>query len=204
MRRAVIAVASALLGLAFLVLPAVEAGAVPGPIRVAADARVVVAGPGAESYPYRAGRAPRLDAYGFVVGQCTSFVAWWLNSHGLPFGVLTVGPQGTGRFLNASSWAAAARAAGYAVGTRPVVGAIAHWEAGESSRRLADDGTRWLLTAGAPGHVAVVTAVLADGQAEWVEYGWDGRPALHRGHGHAPRYLYLGLSPPGQAASPGA
>jgi len=38
--------------------------------------------------------------------------------------------------------------------------------------------------------------VLPDGRAEWLEQGFAGRPALHRGTGFAPRYLYLGVTPP--------
>lgn len=196
-RRRLLAAVPVAVMAAFAVLPAADAGALPTPVRVApAGAQLVLGGSLPTDYPYRAGLAPSLDAYGFVVGQCTSFAAWWLNAHGLPFGVITIGPGGTGRFLNASSWAGAARSAGFSVGARPVVGAVAQWTAQEPSFRMGDDGAVRLITAGPPGHVAVVTRVLPDGQAEWVEYGWGGRPSLHLGRGHAPRYLYLGVQPP--------
>lgn len=165
------------------------------PVRVAGDAAVrLPAAPDVAEYPFRS--AP-FDSYGFVAGECTSFVAWWLNAHGVPFGVLTVGPSGTGRFLNASTWDAAARQAGWKVGTTPVVGAVAQWHAGETSTVRREDGSPATFAAGGPGHVAVVTAVLPDGEVRWAEYGRNGKPELHLGRGSAPRYLYIGVRPPG-------
>jgi surface antigen len=185
------------LALSVVVVPAAVAGALPMPIRApAATARLSSSGPAATEYPYRSEAAPALDAYGFVARQCTSFVAWWLNSRGLPFGVITMGRGGLGWFLNASTWDAAARAAGYGVGSRPVVGAIAQWHAGETSRQVGSDGVLHSMTAGETGHVAVVVRVLPDGEVEWLDYGSGGRPELHQGRGVAPRYLYLGVTPP--------
>jgi surface antigen len=184
------------LAISLAVLPTANAGTIPLPIRTpASGTRLATSGPPAAAYPFSVGGTPALDAYGFVTGQCTSFVAWWLNAHGYPFGVVTVGPAGPGWFLNASSWDIAAREAGYQVGSRPVVGAIAQWRANESSRR--NSGGRWsTVTAGATGHVAVVVRVLPDGQVDWLDYGWNGQPTLHHGTGFAPRYLYVGVVPP--------
>ncbi|HEY6797613.1 MAG TPA: CHAP domain-containing protein [Kineosporiaceae bacterium] len=185
------------LALTFSVFPSAQAGRLPVLVRRVTPGLVLQAvGPAATEYPYRAGATPGLDAAGFVIGQCTSFAAWWLNSRGLPFGVVTMGPRGAGWFLNASSWDAAARAAGFAGGSRPAVGAVAQWRAGESSRRRDPDGTWHLVSAGAAGHVAIVIRVLPDGQAEWLDYGFGGRAVLHHGFGFAPRYLYLGITPP--------
>jgi surface antigen len=182
------------LAASLVVVPAAQAGLLPSLVRrPAPSAHLTDTGPDATAYPYRPGSTPSLDDYGFVAGQCTSFVAWWLNTRGLPFGVVTVGPGGTGWFLYASSWDGAARQAGYGVGSRPVVGAIAQWRAGESSRWTDPDGTRHTVTAGRPGHVAIVVRVLPDGEAVWLDYGWSGLPQLHRGRGFAPRYLYLGV-----------
>lgn len=197
--RAVLACVILVAGLLLVaerLLPAADALTVP--LRVVdRGARLSDGGPAPTQYPYRPGSNPlALDANGFVVGQCTSFVAWWLGAHHVPLAVLTVGPRGTGSFLNASIWDTAARTAGFAVGRRPVVGAVAQWHAGERSRSRDSDGRWWLFAAGEPGHVAVVIGVLPDGQAEWVEYGWQGRPQLHEGHGWAPRYLYLGVTAP--------
>lgn len=167
------------------------------PVRVAgARARLVLPGVGAAGYPFAEARVPlALDPYGFVAGQCTSFAAWWLNAHGVPLAVITVGPDGPGSFLNASTWDRAAQAAGFRVGRVPVVGAVAQWHAGERSAHSTPVGGRREMAAGSSGHVAIVTAVLADGEAVWEEYGWHGAAQLHVGHGWAPRYLYLGVAP---------
>ena len=183
-------------------LPAADALTVPVQV-VDRATRVSAAGPAASRYPYRIGSNPiALDSNGFVVGQCTSFAAWWLSAHHFPLAVITVGPGGTGSFLNASTWDTAARTAGFRVGDVPVVGAIAQWHAGERSVSRDPDGRQWLFAAGEPGHVAVVIAVLPDGQAEWAEYGWKGQPVLHVGRGWAPRYLYLGVAPPSTPGPP--
>jgi surface antigen len=204
LRTALLSVA-VLLGLLLLaegVLPAAAAFSLPVRV-VKGHTRLTEAGPAATQYPYRSGASPfALDPNGFVVGECTSFVAWWLGAHRFPLAVITVGPRGTGSFLNASSWDTAARTAGFAVGRVPVVGAVAHWQAGERSHSRDPDGRRWESLAGRSGHVAVVVAVLPDGQAEWVEYGWKGKAVLHRGRGWAPRYLYLGVTPPSSPAEP--
>jgi surface antigen len=185
------------LALTFSVLPTAEAGQLPSPVR-RVDARLALrsTGPDATAYPYRVGPAPGLDASGFVIGQCTSFAAWWLHSRGLSLGVVTVGPSGPGWFLNASSWDAAARAAGLSVGSVPVVGAVAQWHAGERSSGRDPGGSWHRMTAGHTGHVAIVVRVLPDGQAEWLDYGFGGQARLHHGLGFAPRYLYLGVTPP--------
>jgi surface antigen len=77
-----------------------------------------------------------------------------------------------------------------------VVGAIAQWHSHERSARHEADGGTVVLSAGQSGHVAVVTAVMPDGQAQWVEFGWGAHPGPHTGFGKAPRYLYLGVDPP--------
>jgi surface antigen len=198
LRLAVVTVVllTGLLVLAEGVLPAAHALTLP--IRVDRNARLTATKVDPTRYPYRVvpGRVS-LDAAGFVVGQCTSFVSWWLEAHHVALAVLTIGPGGTGSFLNASTWDQAARAAGFTVGTVPVVGAIAQWHSNEQTASLATNGIRWTFQAGETGHVAVVTAVLPDGEAEWLEYGWHGQPVLHSGRGWAPRYLYVGVAPPG-------
>ncbi len=200
-RRSVLALAALVLfAYGFQVLP--SANAMTLPIRVAGShPKLDPSGPKPSSYPFKAGLGPfTLDTFGFVVGQCTSFVAWWLNAHGVPMAVLTVGPHGTGSFLNASTWDAGAARAGFSQGSVPVVGAVAQWHAGERSLQRTADGSDVQVAAARTGHVAVVVAVLPDGEAQWVEYAWRGRATLHAGHGWAPRYLYLGVSPPRTAA----
>jgi surface antigen len=155
-------------------------------------------GPSAEAYPLAGQRGPALDPWGFVARQCTSYAAWYLNAHGVPFRVLTRGPGGEGLFTSARSWDRAAATAGFAVRSTPAVGSIAQWDPGESSPP-APAGDRSpahhqhdVVTAGRYGHVAVVRRVLRDGAVVVSEYnGADGR--FHVQVTRAPRYLYIGV-----------
>ena len=112
-----------------------------------ADARghVQGSGPPGNAYPLAGERSPALDPWGFVARQCTSYVAWHLNAHGTPFGVLTRGPGGGGLFTSAGSRDRAAAAAGFPVRHTPAVGSIAQRDPGEASpaapaRALHDGG----------------------------------------------------------------
>jgi surface antigen len=158
-------------------------------------------GPSASAYPWDGESRLAFDPWGFVARQCTSYVAWYLNAHGVPFGLRTRGPAGEGLFTSASDWDRAALAAGFAVRSTPVVGSIAQWDAGEASPAApspasADDvdAARYReLTARGFGHVAVVQRVLDDGAVVISEYnGADGsfRVLVTR----APRYLYIGVA----------
>lgn len=175
-----------------------------------ADARRHGLGPGPAlgAYPWARQWDPvALDRWGFVQRQCTSFVAWYLNSHGVPFAFRTRGPTGVGLFLDAGQWDSGARSAGFTVARVPVVGSIAQWRAGESSPAglvasaaagffPADPGLA--LTASGYGHVAVVVAVLGDASVLVAEYDGGDR-GFHLVHTRAPRYLYIGTargSPP--------
>jgi surface antigen len=166
-------------------------------------------GPSATAYPWDGQRGLAFDPWGFVARQCTSYVAWYLNAHGVPFGLRTRGPVGEGLFTSASDWDRAARAAGFAVRPVPAVGSIAQWDAGESSPPApspasaddADAGGYRPLTARGYGHVAVVQRVLDDGAVVISEYnGADGsfRVLVTR----APRYLYIGVTAGPAAAVP--
>lgn len=155
----------------------------------ARGARLTFYGPPTTAYPWAdAPAGGRLDPYGYPERQCTSFVAWYLNSHGVPFSRRTRGPAGVGRFDAAATWADAARSAGFTVSAVPLPGSVAQWRAGE---RQAPDCS---FAAGPQGHVAVVLHVYPDGTAQVAEY--DGRSrtfAVRRDR--APRYLYLGVGP---------
>jgi surface antigen len=154
-------------------------------------------GPSAGDYPLGGQLGLALDPWGFVARQCTSYAAWYLNAHGVPFGLRTRGPAGEGLFLSAADWDRGAVAAGFAVSSTPVVGSIAQWDADESSPPAsADDSARYrALTARGFGHVAVVQRVLRNGSAVVSEYdGADER--FHVLVTRAPRYLYIGVHAP--------
>ncbi|SFS71732.1 CHAP domain-containing protein [Marininema halotolerans] len=96
----------------------------------------------ASLYPYKFAGTAGVDPWGFYNRQCTSFVAWRMNQHGLKF---TNSMRG-GHFGNAGHWDENARAIGMKVDQVPRVGAIAQFNPGVSR-------------AGSVGHVAYVTDV---------------------------------------------
>ena len=112
-----------------------------------------------DDYPARyknAGLDAVVDEWNFYNRECTSFVAWRLNSaNGIRF---TNQYAGQARWGNAIQWGDAARRAGIPVNSTPAVGAVA-WS-----------------NAGTYGHVAWVAAV--SGSTVTVEeynYSYDGR-----------------------------
>jgi surface antigen len=174
-----------------------------------ADARGHWLGPGPPetAYAWSTEADPAAgDPWGFVKRQCTSYAAWFLNTHGVPFAEKTRGPSGQGLFLNAGEWDLGAVEAGFLVSRRPAVGSIAQWHPRESSpvdREASEHGRSdpYLeeqdLTAGRWGHVAVVTSVLPDGSVLTAGYNGDER-GLVLVHTRAPRYLYIGVRTRGE------
>jgi surface antigen len=141
--------------------------------------------PDAMMYPWRrVGNPSAADAYGFTARQCTSYIAWFLNTHGIPFARHVVGPKGVARFDDAAEWDRAAQRIGYVVSTRPVVGSIAQWHRDESS-------PNGIWNAGPHGHVAIVVRVNPDLSVNTIGYNgttrqFDAETALV-----APRYIVL-------------
>ena len=144
-----------------------------------------------DDYPWRLDRVHRADTFGFTTRQCVSFVAWRLAQSGTRLDNVR---QGWG---NAMSWDDAARRLGHGVGRAPVVGAVAHWDAGErgplytGGRRL-----RGTMIAGAYGHVAWVQHVHSDGSASVAHYNGTGTRTFSVSRVKAPRYLYVGVRGP--------
>ncbi|KAF5294005.1 hypothetical protein FQR65_LT20016 [Abscondita terminalis] len=111
-------------------------------------------------WPYPSGQYI-WDEWNFAYRQCTSFVAWRLNSaNGVPFSNQYLGLRAWG---NAAEWASAARSVGIRVDTTPEVGSVA-W-----SGPYYGDASQF-------GHVAWVADVLDDGRVVIEEYnaGWAG------------------------------
>jgi surface antigen len=157
---------------------------------------------GSATYPWAQQPDPgAMDIWGFMERQCTSYAAWYLNMHGVPFAARTRGPAGVAFFLSADQWDRAAAVAGFPVRVTPVVGSIAEWHAGEASPSSAWAGSdvesyppyvdALDLVAGSHGHVAVVEAVLGDGSVLVSEYDGEDR-RFHLLRTRAPRYLYIG------------
>ena len=156
----------------------------------------VVKAPAVTAYPWANDTTNGNDAYGLTKRQCVSYVAWYLNVHGTPFGLFTKGPKGIGIFANASGWDAAARAAGFAVSKTPLVGSVAQWHANESSEWTTPDS--WgSMTAGSAGHVAIVTKVYPNGNVDLAQFNLnDARSFGQALDVRAPRYIYVPLSSP--------
>ncbi|UOQ57685.1 FG-GAP-like repeat-containing protein [Leucobacter allii] len=101
------------------------------------------------------------DEWNFAYRQCTSFVAWRLNSaNGIPFSNQYLGLV---RWGDAGQWADSARSVGIRVDTTPEIGAVA-WSG------------PYYSGASAFGHVAWVADVLDNGNVVIEEYnaGWAG------------------------------
>ena len=143
-----------------------------------------------DDYPWRLSHARATDAFGFTARQCVSFVAWRLAQRGTPIS----NRQGWG---DARAWDDAARRLGHGVGRRPVVGAVAHWDAGERGPlHTGGRSLRGTLRAGAYGHVAWVQHVHTDGSATVAHYNGAGTRTFSTARVKAPRYLYVGVPVP--------
>lgn len=145
-----------------------------------------------DGYPWRHDRSATADRYGFTKRQCVSFVAWRLaqRSH-----VLDNRRQ---RWGHARDWDNAARRLRVGIGSRPVVGAVAHWNAGEAGAlyRRSSSRPNGRMRAGAYGHVAYVERVHPDGSVTVSHYNARGTRTYSTSRLTAPRYLYVGVAGP--------
>jgi surface antigen len=163
-QRRVLVVLALLVGLFSVALPASAAG---------------------DDYPYRGDQIQRADRWGFTTRQCVSFAAWRLAQHGH-----TISNAGNA-WGSAYHWDNTAKARGIRITTAPKVGAIAQWNAGESSRWYPASGGTGTITAGSYGHVAYVRAVYSDGSVLVEQYNISGNRSYSQMHLRAPRYLYI-------------
>lgn len=146
---------------------------------------------GGDDYPYRRSSSSSSDRWGFMKRQCVSFVAWRMEQRHSRL------DNRTQRWGSALQWDDAAERLGYRIGSRPVPGAIAQWNAYERSAYYAPGSdTPGTVSAGAYGHVGYVRGVYRDGSVSVEHYnlGGDRRYAVTRMR--APRYLYVGVRPP--------
>lgn len=139
--------------------PAATAVATPAPVAQTAPQTSSVAAPVAQTAARPVAAAPVAipkPSYSSVntypVGQCT-------------WGVKSLAPWVGNNWGNGGQWAASAAAAGFSVGTTPVVGAVAVW------------------TGGGYGHVAYVTAVESSTRIRVMESNFNGNQYIadHRG-----------------------
>ncbi|MFT4294381.1 MAG: CHAP domain-containing protein [Micropruina sp.] len=133
-------------------------------------------GPIGDDYPANLKRAARdalVDPWNFYNRECTSFVAWRLNSaNKVGF---TNQYKGAARWGNAKTWGTVAQQRGVAVDNRPVRGAVAWSSAGEF------------------GHVAWVAAVHGDGTitVEEYNYNWNGNYNTRRVKASSFQYIHI-------------
>jgi surface antigen len=159
----------------------------PAPVRAPAPApkpQPPAAPPTSSSYPYATDTTNAPDPWGFTKRQCVSYVAWRLADAGRAI------DNATQRWGSALDWDEAAQRLGYTVTSRPTVGAVAHWDAHESSTYYANGGTG-AFVAGSMGHVAWVTKVYSDGSVQVAQYNGSGDRTYSTMHVKAPRYLRL-------------
>ena len=77
------------------------------------------------------------------------------------------------------------------VTSRPAVGSVAQWNAGERSTAYVSGSPRGSFFAGSYGHVAWVTKVWSDGSVTVAQYNGDGSRSYSTMRVRAPRFLRL-------------
>jgi surface antigen len=136
------------------------------------------------SYPWAGDTSGGNDPWGFTKRQCVSYVAWRLDRAGRSVST----SRGWG---SASGWDDVARRKGITVSSRPTVGSVAQWNAGERSTAYVSGSASGSFVAGSYGHVAWVTKVYSDGSVQVAQYNGDGSRSYSTMHVRAPRYLRL-------------
>jgi surface antigen len=143
---------------------------------------------GVDDYPYRSqSDFYAIDKWGFTERQCVSFAAWRLAQHGH-----TISNDGN-RWGSALNWDDAARSMGRTVTKTARIGAIAQWNAHESSPYYAPGSAtaNGSFAAGGYGHVGWVKKVYADGSALVEQYNMGGSRSYSVMRVKAPRYLLV-------------
>ncbi|MCD9625250.1 CHAP domain-containing protein [Rhabdothermincola salaria] len=112
--------------------------------------------------------AEQYSQWGFSYRNCTDYVAWKINSLGVPF----ANTMGGKRFGNATNWDDNARALGWTVSATPRARSIA-------------------VTNGGYGHVAFVESVNADGSVNVSEYNHRSDGGFGTRTGRFDAYIYV-------------
>ena len=139
-----------------------------------------------DDYPYRTQtNVSASDRWGFTQRQCVSFAAWRMEQRGHRIN------NGTQHWGSGYHWDEAARAIGKRVTATPKVGAIAQWNANESSKYYAPNGGIGTIKSGSQGHVAYVSKLYSDGSVLIEQYNMSGNRAYSLMRVKAPRYIYV-------------
>jgi surface antigen len=138
-----------------------------------------------DDYPYRTATTNDNDEWGFTKRQCVSFAAFRLAQHGNAI-------SNSDNWGSALSWDDAAKRLGKTVTSTPKVGAIAQWNAGESSSVYSASGAKQgTFSAGGYGHVGYVAAVYSDGSVLVEQYNLGGDRSYSSMRMTAPRYILV-------------
>ncbi len=150
------------------------------------------AGAVGDDYPWRLDTSWSADRWGFTKRQCVSFVAWRMAQRSHPLN------NGAQRWGSAANWDDTARRLGYGIGSKPVPGSIAQWNAGEASPYYAAGSSvvNGTMRAGAYGHVGYVQGVYSDGSVSVAQYNMNGNRSYSTARVKAPRYLYVSVATP--------
>ncbi len=146
-----------------------------------------------DDYSWRTDQSWSADRWGFTKRQCVSWVAHRMSQRGVTLN------NWQNAWGDAADWDNAARRMAHPIGHTAVVGAIAHWNPGESAVWYPDAQTpNGSLTAGGSGHVGYVQGVHPDGSAVVTQYNLGGNRAYSIVRVKAPRYIYVRMqAPPG-------
>jgi surface antigen len=135
-----------------------------------------------------AGKDSLVDPWQFYNRECTSFVAWRLNSaNGIAFKDFYGGPK----WGNAENWGPTAESLGIPVNGTPAVGAVA-WDAGDVGGATSE------------GHVAWVANIEANGSIDVEEYNYAVAGVYDVRTGLSPSSFsgFIHIADLGQAPSP--
>jgi surface antigen len=143
---------------------------------------------GRDDYPYRTqSDYYAVDRWGFTQRQCVSFAAWRLAQHGHTIS------NNRDNWGSAYTWDDTARRLGFTVTRSARVGAIAQWNAHESSPYYSSGSSRanGSFVAGGYGHVGYVKQVYSDGSALVEQYNMGSSRSYSVMRVKAPRYLVI-------------
>lgn len=144
---------------------------------------------GSDDYPYKtASTTAASDPWMFTKRQCVSFAAWRLAQSGR-----TISNKGNA-WGHAYNWDTVAVRKGKTVSSNPRAGAIAHWNAGNTSTVYDRYGKAiGTMKAGSYGHVAYVIKVINSSKRIVLieQYNMSGNRNYSQMRVTAPRYLYL-------------
>lgn len=188
-------------------LPAAAGIAVMNLLAMGAPAHALNTG---DDYPYKdTTQYPdgQLDPWSFNYRECVSFVAHRLHQSPInedDFQNQMTRNGNSATWGDAKNWDEVAVQLGYGVGSVPAVGAVAQWNANESSKyvkttKLPNGGTQtttFTTTASDTGHVAIVEKVNSDGSVLIDQYNANVKHAYSSDTVKAPRYIYIGVAQP--------